>query len=267
MMDIEITNYGNASDAELKLITSYVGGFMSPDEEEAFERRLGEDEAFFYRVAPILKVWHTHAPARPMEFKAAGPPMSWRGVYAAAAGFAAAAGLMVAAVYMSFRHQVVPKQSMASKDPIQKGLKTTVGSHQRQASDYAPPAPRITPPGGVAVPTTSRVAAGGELPSSRSALAASIDASMAIARAIADSVPAWKKNRSGSAAPTVGGAPAFSQRPSDEIGPLSATILRGNAAPRLTPPSGSPAVAPPPPPKPPLGVRIPKMWDYLIKRF
>src|SRR5689334_7605822 len=58
-------NFGEprlATDEELAILTDYVGGFMTAAEEEAFERRLEEDSAFFLRVAPILDVWYSRDP-------------------------------------------------------------------------------------------------------------------------------------------------------------------------------------------------------------
>ena len=52
-----------ATDAEVAYVSRYVGGFMDDAEEREFERKLGEDEGFFYRVGPLLKAWYSHTPA------------------------------------------------------------------------------------------------------------------------------------------------------------------------------------------------------------
>jgi hypothetical protein len=61
------TTYDNsimmlADDDELTLLTAYLTLAMSDDETEAFEDRLRDDEAFFHRVAPFIKLWYSRAP-------------------------------------------------------------------------------------------------------------------------------------------------------------------------------------------------------------
>jgi hypothetical protein len=46
------------NDQELERLTRYVGGYMSPEEVELFDRRLEEDREFFYRMAPMLDAWY-----------------------------------------------------------------------------------------------------------------------------------------------------------------------------------------------------------------
>jgi hypothetical protein len=53
-------------DAELERVTNYVARLMTTDEAEAFEDELRENEAFFDRVAPMLKVWYSRAPGYTM---------------------------------------------------------------------------------------------------------------------------------------------------------------------------------------------------------
>jgi hypothetical protein len=48
-----------ADDAELALITAYTGGSMSDAERDSFEQRLVADEAFYNRVAPFLRFFHS----------------------------------------------------------------------------------------------------------------------------------------------------------------------------------------------------------------
>jgi hypothetical protein len=43
---------------ELERLTDYVGGFMSEADEAAFDEQLASDEAFYHRMAPMLKVWY-----------------------------------------------------------------------------------------------------------------------------------------------------------------------------------------------------------------
>src|SRR5438067_1674164 len=50
-------------DAEVKEITRYTGGLMTPAEARAFENRLTTDRAFFYRTAPMLKMWYARKPS------------------------------------------------------------------------------------------------------------------------------------------------------------------------------------------------------------
>jgi hypothetical protein len=51
-----------ADDSELELLSEYCGGSMTEEQMQAFERRLAEDEAFFDRVAPFLKIWYSRKP-------------------------------------------------------------------------------------------------------------------------------------------------------------------------------------------------------------
>src|SRR5258707_335511 len=44
-------------DAELALLTEYVGGFMDEAGTQAFEDRLRDDEEFFARMSPMLDAW------------------------------------------------------------------------------------------------------------------------------------------------------------------------------------------------------------------
>jgi len=60
----------DADDAELSLITDYVGGFMSEAETKAFEAQMEDDEGFFYRVAPLLDFWFMKEPL-PIETETA----------------------------------------------------------------------------------------------------------------------------------------------------------------------------------------------------
>jgi hypothetical protein len=49
-------------DAEVEEITRYTSGMMTPSEAIRFEERLTTDRAFFYRTAPMLKVWYARKP-------------------------------------------------------------------------------------------------------------------------------------------------------------------------------------------------------------
>jgi len=49
------------SDAEFDLVNRYTGGRMPEAEAKEFEEKLDEP-AFFYRVAPLIKLWYTREP-------------------------------------------------------------------------------------------------------------------------------------------------------------------------------------------------------------
>lgn len=51
------------SDEELEQFTNYVCGNLSPAEEQAFDDRLADDDAFFDRMVPMLKVWYAPPPS------------------------------------------------------------------------------------------------------------------------------------------------------------------------------------------------------------
>ena len=46
------------NDEELERLTDYLGGFMTEADEAAFDEQLASDEAFYHRMAPMLKVWY-----------------------------------------------------------------------------------------------------------------------------------------------------------------------------------------------------------------
>jgi hypothetical protein len=50
-------------DEELDRFTNYVGGFMTEADMAAFDEQLASDEAFYHRMAPMLKAWYTPTPA------------------------------------------------------------------------------------------------------------------------------------------------------------------------------------------------------------
>jgi hypothetical protein len=50
------------SDAEVENITRYTAGLMTVAEARRFEDRLTNDIAFFYRTAPMLKLWYARKP-------------------------------------------------------------------------------------------------------------------------------------------------------------------------------------------------------------
>ena len=59
-MTTDITPSGTLpTDDEMELLTDYLGGYMSPDDRQDFDRRLEEDEEFFYRMAPMLDFWYS----------------------------------------------------------------------------------------------------------------------------------------------------------------------------------------------------------------
>lgn len=47
------------TDDEMDLLTDYLGGCLSEEDHQAFDRRLEEDEEFFYRMAPLLDFWYS----------------------------------------------------------------------------------------------------------------------------------------------------------------------------------------------------------------
>jgi hypothetical protein len=47
------------TDDEMDLLTDYLGGYLSEEDRQGFERRLEEDEDFFYRMAPMLDFWYS----------------------------------------------------------------------------------------------------------------------------------------------------------------------------------------------------------------
>jgi hypothetical protein len=47
------------TDDEMDLLTDYLGGYLSEEDHQGFERRLEEDEDFFYRMAPMLDFWYS----------------------------------------------------------------------------------------------------------------------------------------------------------------------------------------------------------------
>jgi hypothetical protein len=51
------------NDDELRELTAYVGGFMSEADEKAYDVRLAEDDAFFARISPMLKIWYSLPPS------------------------------------------------------------------------------------------------------------------------------------------------------------------------------------------------------------
>jgi anti-sigma factor RsiW len=51
------------TEEELELLTNYVGGCMSPEEEEAFDDRMAQDDAFFDKIAPMVKIWYSPPPS------------------------------------------------------------------------------------------------------------------------------------------------------------------------------------------------------------
>jgi hypothetical protein len=51
------------SDDELQQFTNYVSGYLSEAEEQAFDDRLADDDAFFDRMAPMFKVWYAPPPS------------------------------------------------------------------------------------------------------------------------------------------------------------------------------------------------------------
>src|SRR5438552_2060072 len=51
------------SEEELELLTSYVGGCLTTDKEEAFDDRMADDDAFFERMAPMVKMWNSPPPS------------------------------------------------------------------------------------------------------------------------------------------------------------------------------------------------------------
>lgn len=53
---------------EVELLTEYLGGTMTEEEEQAFEDRLAEDEALFARVKPMLRRCYRNGPL-PMEIE------------------------------------------------------------------------------------------------------------------------------------------------------------------------------------------------------
>jgi hypothetical protein len=55
---------GLPSDEELEVLTDYIGGYMTAADVEVFEKRMVEDEAFFFRVAPVLDAWYMGRPAQ-----------------------------------------------------------------------------------------------------------------------------------------------------------------------------------------------------------
>lgn len=55
------------SNAEFDLVNRYTGGRMTESEADAFEKML-DDPAFFYRVAPLIKLWYKRKPL-PIEIE------------------------------------------------------------------------------------------------------------------------------------------------------------------------------------------------------
>src|SRR5258708_3575880 len=51
------------SDDELRQLTAYLCDTMSEAEREAFDDRLADDDAFFDRITPLLKIWHMPLPS------------------------------------------------------------------------------------------------------------------------------------------------------------------------------------------------------------
>jgi hypothetical protein len=47
------------TDDEMDLLTDYLGGYLSEEDRQGFDRRLEEDEDFFYRMAPMLDFWYS----------------------------------------------------------------------------------------------------------------------------------------------------------------------------------------------------------------
>src|SRR5258708_26434650 len=59
MHNLKLEPRGDDLDAvELELISQYICHEMTPAEEQAFERRLADDEGFYDRVFPLLDVWY-----------------------------------------------------------------------------------------------------------------------------------------------------------------------------------------------------------------
>ena len=59
---------GLPSDEELERITDYVGHYMTRAERDAFEAQLQDDDAFFYRVAPVIDAWYGTGSRPGVEF-------------------------------------------------------------------------------------------------------------------------------------------------------------------------------------------------------
>jgi hypothetical protein len=51
------------SDKELRQLTKYICGSMSDTDAQAFDDRLADDDAFFDRIAPMLKIWYAPPPS------------------------------------------------------------------------------------------------------------------------------------------------------------------------------------------------------------
>ena len=49
---------GLPNDEEVELLADYIGGYMIATEVETFETRMEQDEAFFFRMAPMLDAWY-----------------------------------------------------------------------------------------------------------------------------------------------------------------------------------------------------------------
>src|SRR5258708_13700714 len=59
MHNLKLEPRGDDLDAvELELISQYICHEMTPAEEQAFERRLADDEGFYDRVFPLLDAWY-----------------------------------------------------------------------------------------------------------------------------------------------------------------------------------------------------------------
>jgi hypothetical protein len=51
------------NDEELELITRYLGGALTQEEEDAFDDRMMRDDAFLEKALPIMKVWYAPPPS------------------------------------------------------------------------------------------------------------------------------------------------------------------------------------------------------------
>jgi hypothetical protein len=100
---------GLPSDEELERITDYVGHFMTPAERTAFDTQLQDDDAFFYRVAPVIDAWYGTGSPPAAEIDQP-RPSRWPRRVAAFATFAVAAGLLLMVKGGTQKHADAPSR-------------------------------------------------------------------------------------------------------------------------------------------------------------